>query len=252
MEKFEVKMPSDTEIDEQISIIVAKGLTKKQTIFHNVRTIWRVFPNRWLLFGKGEGIFSLILLLCVILFTVLLTKNQSFEMNQFYAYVFTLSPFIFISSAIFTFLDKKLNGTFEIEMTAKYTVYQMLAIRMFFYSLYASVINITFIMIVSQFIGIDVFRAIAITLSSLFLFATCLLILYKEKHLYFRMSIFCFTWAAGNIYLYQLLKETYTQVVEQIPLTVYFILVLLIIRFYFYVLKQFFTRNQGGAYECLS
>lgn len=249
--KFEVKLPKEEIIQDQISIIVAKGLPQRKTFLTTLKDIWHNVPLWQVFFGRGEWLFSLILLVGVITFTVITVGENSIKAGEFYRLIFTGAPFVFLALTGFSFIDKKLNGTLEIEMTTKFTVYQLLAIRMFVYSVIASFFIITCIVIAAQFIGIQVLYSIPIALSGLFIFAAVLLLLYQEQHLVLRTGVFCTVWIGGNLGLSQWFPNSYQFVITQLPIIIYFLILVSAICLYLYSLKRFFTRNQGGAFECL-
>lgn len=250
--KFEVKLPSEEVIEEQISIIIEKGLPKQKTISDYLRDIWRNAPLWHLLFGRGEWMFSLILFVVGLTLTVATVENSPMNESEFYLLIFTGAPFVFLALTGFSYWNKKWNNTLEIEMTTKYTVYQMLAIRMFVYSLFASFFIITCILVVAQFIEIKVLYSIPIGLSGLFIFAAILLLIYREQHLVFRTGAFCFVWVGGNWGLNTWFRDAYEYVLTQLPIIIYILILLFAVGFFIYALKRFFTRKQGGAFECLS
>lgn len=250
--KFEVKLPKEDVIDEQVSIIVAKALPKQKSMLGMLIDLWHSRHLWQVFFGRGEWLFSLILLVGVLVLTVLSVENNSIKASEFYSFTIIAAPFLFLALTCFSYIDKKRHGTLELVMTMKFTLYQMLAIRMFVYSIIASFFIITSILVAALFVEIKVLYSIPIGLSGLFIFAALLLLLYQERHLLVRTGVFCFIWIGGNLSLSYLLKDSYEFVLTKLPIFIYFLILIAAFSLFIFSLKRFFTRNQGGAFECLS
>lgn len=249
--KCKVKLPTEEVIQKQISIIVNKGLPTRKSFSATLHDIWHNTSLWHLFFGRGEWLFSLVLLIGSITFTVMTVGEGSIQESEFYRLTFIGAPFLFLALTSFSYIDKKMSGTLEIEMTTKFTVYQLLAIRMFFYSIVASFFIITCFVIAAQFIGIQVLYSIPIALSSLFIFAGLLLYLYREQHVMLRTGLFSAIWIGGNLSLAKWFSNSYALVITQLPFIIYLFIFVSAICLYLFSLKRFFTRHQGGAFGCL-
>lgn len=248
--QFEVMLPNDEVIEEQISTLVEKALPKQKTFLEALYEIYHKVPIRQVLFGRGEWLFSLFLWIVLMAF-VLTIGEQSMKATEFNSALFIAAPFAFVALTGFFYLDRRFNGTLEIEMTTKFTIYQMLAIRMFIYSIVASFLIITCILVAAQFIDIQIVYSIPIGLSGLFIFASIMLLLYREQHVFIRTAVICAIWIGGNWSLSHWFLDPYESVLLKLPIILYFIILLSVISLFMYALKRFFTRNQGGAFECL-
>ena len=175
--KFEVRVPRDEIIREQISTIIEKGLPKRKTFLETLNEIYNKLPLWHVLFGRGEWLFSLLILTFFLSLTRLSPSNQTIQETEFYSLLFKVAPFGFLALTGFSYLHRRINRTLEIEMTTKFTVYQMLALRMFAYSIIASFLIITFILFTAQFIEVNIIYSIPIGLSGLFSFASIMLLL---------------------------------------------------------------------------
>ncbi|MGM9988851.1 MAG: hypothetical protein ACI35O_16715 [Bacillaceae bacterium] len=249
--KFHIDLPTEEEISNQVSIIISKGLPQRQTMLQTIVDIWRDFPRKQFIFGMSEWLFTLILFVSSIVTMILVIKNDAFEITNFYKLSFVLSPFVFLTLTGASYMNKKLNGVLELEMTTKYTLYQVLAVRMLLYSMVASVLIITCSFIASLFIKMEVLRSIPIALSGLFLFASCFLFFFKERYVYVRTGLFCIVWTGGNILFSQMFKNGYELMIVQFPIIIYFVIMFVTFGLFLYAVKQFFTRDRGGVYECL-
>ncbi|KGR84483.1 hypothetical protein [Lysinibacillus odysseyi] len=249
--KFEAKLPEEAEIERQIAIIVSKGLSRKQSMWEVMRKIWREFPKRQLLFERGELLFTSLLLAVVaslLLYTIEAPRDTT---DSWTAMLFLISPFLFLALTGFSTIRKQLEGTLELEMTMKYSVYQILAIRMLFYSITASIAHVCCIVIAAQFISMDVFKMISAALTGLFLFAAGLLYVLRGKRPLLHTIIYSISWFAGNFVLFSQAKLVYIQVVLQLPNALYIMMICAAISLFLFGLQQFFKKQQGGTLECL-
>ena len=250
--KFEPKLPTEAEIDRQIAIIVGKGLPRRPSMWEVLAEIWREFPKRQLLFEKGELLFTGLMLVVIVgqlWYTIEAPRNLT---DGWTAMLFLISPFMFLSLTGFSMIRKHLEGTLELEMTVKYTVYQILAIRMLFYSVVSSVVHMCCIAIAAQFIQMDVLKVVSVALTGLFIFAAGLLFILRGKRPHMNVPIYCIVWFTGNFVLFGEAKAVYMQVILQLPNALYIGIVFGAISFFLFGLQQFFKKQQGGAFECLS
>ncbi|MGM9951103.1 MAG: hypothetical protein ACI33P_13310 [Lysinibacillus sp.] len=250
--KFEPKLPTEAEIDRQIAIIVGKGLPRRQSMWEMLAEIRREFPKRQLLFERGELLFTSLMLVVIagqMWYTIEAPRNLT---DGWTAMLFLISPFLFLALTGFSMIRKQLEGTMELEMTVKYTVYQILAIRMLFYSVVSSVVHMCCIMIAAQFIQMDVLKAVSVALTGLFLFAAGLLYILRGKRPLLNVVIYCIVWFTGNFVLFGEAKKVYMQILLQLPNALYIGIVCGAVSFFLVGLQQFFKKQQGGAFECLS
>lgn len=250
--KFEPKLPTEEEIDRQIAMIVDKGLPRKQSMWEMLGEMWRVFPKKQLFFERGEILFTSLLLIVVagqLWYTIEAPMETT---DSWAAMLFLISPFLFLALTGFSTIRKKLEGTLELEMTMKYTVYQILAIRMLFYSIIASIVHAGCIVIAAQFIAMDVFKMISVALTGLFLFAAGLLYVLRGRGPLLKTILYCIGWLAGNFVLFGQDKQVYTQVIMQLPNAFYIMIACMAISLFLFGLQRFFTKQQGGTFECLS
>lgn len=249
-EKFEIPNLSEKQVDQQIALIIQKGLPKRSSLRESIVHVVRDFPKRPFLFEPGEWLFSCILIVFMSYIVFSTTQNPNFKAPDFYSIIFALSPFVFIGLIGFSYMSKKMNGTLEIEMTMKYTVYQMLAIRMLFYSVIASIVNIGIIVVTAKFIQFDIFQAIAIALTGLFIFSAIFLLLVKGQFAAFKATVFSALWLLGNIALSKYETKAYGEVLIQLPSIVYITIALGAFILFIYALQQFFHTNEGGIMKC--
>ena len=174
---MKVNMPTEKEIKSEIDFIVTQGLGKRESFYSYLKSMYKQIGIRYL-FRDGLEIAFIILLVSSILFSVIKDRNIYFleNINAIYAYLFTVSPILYLSMSILNLIVAKQNKTYEVEMTCKYNIYQISAFRMLVFSIICILFNSFFIYIVAYlYENIDYLRALIISIASLFLFSTIFL-----------------------------------------------------------------------------
>lgn len=248
--KFEIPNLSKKQVDQQITMIIQKGLPKRSSLRASLVQIVQNFPKRQFLYEPAEWLFTCVLIVFMSYIVHSTIQNPTFMATDFYSFIFALSPFVFIGLIGFSYMSKKINGTFEIEMTMKYTVYQMLAIRMLLYSVIASIVNISVIVITSKYLQFEIFQAIAIALTGLFIYSAIFLLLVKGQLAAFKAITFSALWLFGNIVLSNDETITYIKVLIQLPILVYVTITIGAFLLFIYALQQFFQTNVREVMKC--
>lgn len=126
MDKFDIDMPDDLEIQSQISLILDKGLKKEEHFYSYIKNMYKKIGFRNLFHDKAELIFIGVLLLSILLFGILGIKRSSMiSKERIYIFIFIISPLYYLITNIFSFMNMKENNTYEIEMVCKYNLYQV-------------------------------------------------------------------------------------------------------------------------------
>ncbi|MGF9978014.1 hypothetical protein [Viridibacillus arvi] len=135
-------------------------------------------------------------------------------------------------------------------MTTKYTVFQLIGIRMLLFSSLAILCNASFSFWLSQTLNVSFFFLWLLSLTGLFLFAIGLLYVMKSGLVIRRMVIYFFGWIVGNSLLMIFADMYYIQVLMQLPIIVYAILVIVLIWLFCSEFKQLYLRKQEGIELC--
>src|SRR5699024_9044638 len=100
--------------------------------------------------------------LSILIFSVMsVGEYESAHDKSIYAFIFTSSPIMYLAMSLFSFLNAKQNGTYGLEMTCKYDMYQVAAFRMLVFSVISILINLVFIgVIVTTYYQIDFLRTL--------------------------------------------------------------------------------------------
>lgn len=249
-EKEKIPYPTEEEILQQIEYIVAQGLPQRKSFLEQLLTLQRQLGWRNLLPNRNEYIFTVIVVLSIFLFVWLTLSTQNKLTSSYFALLFMLSPFIFSSLSLYSFYDKQENQTYELEMTTKYTVFQLIGIRMLLFSSLAILCNASFSFWLSQTLNVSFFFLWLLSLTGLFLFAIGLLYVMKSGLVIRRMVIYFFGWIVGNSLLMIFADMYYIQVLMQLPIIVYAILVIVLIWLFCSEFKQLYLRKQEGIELC--
>lgn len=223
--KFEVDMPDEIEIKNQINFIVDAGLKPKLKLIKYIEKIIKDIGIKSLFFNSIEVVISLIIsVIYIILIGVSIDNNILNNEDILYSIIFTISPLFYILLNLLSFIKIKENNMYEVEMVCKYDIYQLISIRMLIFSVIAIIFNS--IVIISLYHYISVIRGIMISLTSLLLFSVISIYLYLNvKSLilrYFTGGV----WITLNLLLFRLSKIDYLNIFNIIPNTVYVLVIL--------------------------
>ena len=136
-----------------------------------------------------------------------------------------MSPIMYLVAVLFSFYNSKEKGAFDIEMTCKYNLYQLSALRMFIFSLAGILIN-TLSIIIIWFIGrqIDVIRMIVISITGLFLFSVIFLYSLLKLKLTVSKYFVVSSWIIINLFLSKSNNEAYKEFLIKAPLLIHLII----------------------------
>lgn len=251
MKKHEhIPYPSEKEIQKQISLIVDKGLpTKKFTLsdfinFYKQVGFYNLFPNR------NEWIFTSLSLVGILLFVWLSVGMRGGLTPTYFAFLFMLSPFMFMSTACFSFYDKKENRTYEVEMTTKYTIFQLICLRMLLFSGLSIVVNTSVSLWLSHLLHMEFLRLWLLSLTGLFLFGIGLFMTLRTGQVIRKIIGYAILWFLLNSCLMFFANALYIKALVQLPMFVYVCLVILLMGLFIKMFTRTYLRKQEGVWLC--
>lgn len=220
MDKFNIDMPDDLEIKNQINLILDKGLEKEEHFYSYIKNMYKQIGFKNLFHDKAELIFIGVLLLSILLLGILgIKRNTMMSKEIIYTFIFIISPLYYLITNIFSFMNMKENNTYEIEMVCKYNLYQVSALRMLVFSVISIFLSVIFIL--GLYNKIDILRGIMISITSIFLFSSLLLYsMVKLKSKIGRYLVIGF-WIIGNLILLRLSFNQYFEFLQTMPMVVY-------------------------------
>ena len=208
---------------EQIDSIVNKGIKPKISFIRYLRNCFKELGFRNIFHDKTE--LAIIFLIGIVMILFFMTNLDDPSIQALYEFTFIMSPIMYLTAVLFSFYNSKEKGAFDIEMTCKYNLYQLSAIRMFIFSLAGILIN-TLSIIIIWFIGrqIDVIRMIVISITGLFLFS--IIFLYSLLKLKFTISKYFVisAWIVINLLLSNSNNVVYQEFLIKAPLFIHLII----------------------------
>ncbi|AXI00941.1 hypothetical protein DV702_15220 [Sporosarcina sp. PTS2304] len=249
-EKFHIPMPDERTIQQQVSQIVAVGTGHQPSFYLYMKTMVQQVGLQHLL--SGHSILALISMMAIGVVGPFVIGAESTVTNvdDLYAQLFLLSPLLFIAFSIYTYAIKISNVTYEVEMSCKYNVYQMIAFRMLIFSVVAILVNTASIsLIIIVYENIHFMRAFMISTTGLFVFSIFFLYTMMKRRSLFSVAATVIVWITVNLVLKYADDSFYSEVLVGMPLFVYALV--LMVSFYYYIraLKRLICIKQmEGAY----
>lgn len=223
VEDLDIEIPELDFLD--VEKIVDSGLKKKLSFRESFINIFReiglknIFHDKVELLGiLGIGTLSLV---CLLIF-ILDSQNGGYIFSS----IFLISPIFYFVTSILSFLNASYKGTKEIEMTCKYNLNQLSAVRTFVLSILAALLNTIAIFIVGLFNNeISIFNIIATSITAIFLFSAILLfVMARVKHRYIK-HIIVVVWIFTNILL-SISSTWYEQFLSAMPVAIHIVITL--------------------------
>lgn len=245
-EKFTIPIPDEHIIQSQIEQVISSSINQNITFPAYLQAMVRqvgikhLFVDRWAL---GFILFTVITLL-----GSFLSMQVPVPTENLYAFIFIMSPLLFLLFSFYTYVNKVQKATYEVEMTCKYNVYQVIAFRMLVFSIISIIIN-TFTIAWMSLIYADMqfIRALMISITALFIFSVLFLyVLMKKRSTVIAIMTIC-GWTLGNLFLRAADRNLYGDILLQIPLYVYAIVLLGCLYMYMSYMKKLidFKQSEG-------
>jgi hypothetical protein len=253
-EKFKVDFPSDEDIARQIDLIVKKGLPKKETFFKQVYTMYRQLGFQFLFPNSIEIVFISILIV-TFLFIAGLHARDYFEAEpgSVYTFIFVTSPLLYLTICSFSLYRTWDNRTYELEMTCKYDLFQLTAVRMLAFSILCFAVNTVFIIVmVNVYHHVLFVKAFLISTTGLFLFSTLtLFVLMNNQSKIIKISLLV-GWTAVNLLAFIWSKNFYLLVLNNISISVYVVINVSLVVLYIKHLQKMmqFRKKRRGDLIC--
>lgn len=222
MDKFNIDMPDDLEIKNQINIILDEGLKSKQSFFSYIKDMYKTIGLNNLFHDSSELVFIGVLVISILGFMTFMTlRNEFLSTEKIYSFIFIISPLYYLATNLFSYMNMKENNTYEMEMVCKFNLYQIVSLRMLAFSVISIILNT--IMVLALYEKINVFRGMMISLTSIFLFSVLLLFLIAKTRSYVAKGIVIIGWIVCNGALMKLSDVRYYKFLEDLPVLVYFV-----------------------------
>lgn len=239
-ETFHIDIPDFNEINIEIEKIVEKGVKPKKSFFKYLKDIYKNIGFRYLFHDINELIVLTVIMICVFTFVGSVIGSNAIKEENLYKFIFLVSPLIYLLTSLFAFFNTIEKGTFQVEMTCKYNLYELAAIRMFVFSIISILVNsisIIWIFIING--QINVIRALVISITSVFLFSTIFLYMITKISSTVTKYIVIFSWIIVNLVLGYCFDKFITMVLLSVPIYIHLIISAICIYFYIKNLNKF-------------
>ncbi|MGL5694421.1 MAG: hypothetical protein ACRCXA_10100 [Peptostreptococcaceae bacterium] len=222
MDKFNIEMPDDLDIKNQINIILDNGLPSKQSFYMYIKDMYKTIGLKNLFHDLSELIFIGVLVVSILAFsTYMIFRNEFVSTERIYSFIFMISPLFYLATNLFSYMNMKDNNTYEMEMICKFNLYQVASLRMLVFSVISIVLNT--IVVVALYERINVFRGMMISFTSIFLFSVLLLYLILKTRSYIAKGLVIVGWIMCNGTLMRWSEVRYFKFLESLPVFVYFV-----------------------------
>ena len=211
------------ERDKAIEAILDEGLVKPVPTHSFIKNMYRNLGLRVIFWEAFPG------LLCSVVFTALyilmlfLLLGHVFDA---YAFVFLLSPAMFVALTVSTEAIERTNGLYELKMTGKYTIRQTSALRLLIFSMIGTIFTIVgclalYIWLTTSIHAPDLtgtiylINLISLALSSLFL--CTLLVLYVMRRWHSGWYAGALIWTALSVLPILFFEQTWSTILSNLP-----------------------------------
>lgn len=238
-EKFHIPFPDERTIQNQIDQIVAASVKPRESFFTYLKSMYQQVGIKHLFSDRSELMFILFTMITLLSIFFTNAELERARVEDVYAFIFLISPVLFISFSVYTYSNKVINATYDVEMACKYNVYQIIAFRMLVFSVIATLVNLLAIFFIAAvYDDIQFMRAIMISITGLFTFSIIFLYTLMKRHSTVIAAITIVGWIIGNLLLKILDDTLYNGILVNLPLFIYAIILIGSITFYIHLLKR--------------
>lgn len=238
-EKFHIPRLDDEMVEKGIRAIIQLGMKPKQSFVAFMWKMQKELGFRYLFANQRDGITMTFSIMTVLVFLVSMMTEGLGGGERVYGVIFMISPLLFMALSLYDLVGKRQSAVFEVEMTAKYSLYQVSAFRMLHFSILSILVN-TFIIACLVWSGnsVEILRALMISTTSLFLFSNVYLMVFMKGRTEISILKVGAGWAILNIIAFMVDHEVYMQFLMTVPAVVYGIVLAGSIACYLYYLSK--------------
>lgn len=249
-EKFHIPMPDEQTIQIQIHQIVDAALKPRISFPSYLKLMYQQIGIKHLFSDRSEYVYALITVVTFLSIFFFKPEMAHTMVDYLYGFLFMVSPVLYIILSIYTFTNKMMNSTFEVEMTCKYNVYQIIAFRMLVYSVIAILFNTINIFLMSLiYEDVQFVRAFMISNTGLFIFSVLFLFAMMKRRSTAVAAITIIGWTLGNLLLIYMGDPLYRNVLTNMPLFIYALVLVVTLYMYLKSLHRLIHHQQvGGAF----
>ncbi|GAF64677.1 hypothetical protein BTS2_1573 [Bacillus sp. TS-2] len=241
---------TEEEKEKSISFILKEVNLQPVTFREFLRSYYRDVGIRYLFWGLGDILFIVGLLLLGLGLLYYPDLQNLFENNQIdkiYFTVFMASPLCYALLYFLGAWKEKLLGTFELKMTLRVSLKELLILRMLAFSGISLVISTASNVLIWQLLGqeLSLMRLFSLSFASLFLFANIQLLL--EYKIPFRCSYWVnpLIWTVMGVLLIWK-QDSITLLLLYLPFSIVTVIVFGLLLLFIYLLRyNYFMQKEG-------
>ncbi len=238
-DKERIPFPEMDIIEQEIKTIVAKGMIVPEPFYKLLHNMYKQIGIRFLLRDTKEMAVATTMMAILMVAIVVSGQERPNSTSSFYGIIMLISPILYGLLSLLPFLISKFNGTFEVEMTCKYNLYQLAAFRMLIFSVFCFLLNTVWVLSMAvKFSSIQFVQAFMISTTSLLLFSLLFLYVLTVLYTMFTKIAAMTGWMGINILLFIIDSAFYHQLLVVVPWYLYGIIICLTAYLYVKKLKE--------------
>lgn len=107
----------------ELESIINCGIKSKSSFLSYLYNSYKYLGIKNIFHDIKELIFVVLMVILFYFFSMCISINENID--SLYKLTFTISPIFYLVTTIFSYLNSKQNGVFQLEMTCKYNLYQL-------------------------------------------------------------------------------------------------------------------------------
>ncbi len=236
--QFDIPMPDREEKEVSVSVILKKGLSKKENVFTLLRDMHTVFGFRNLFFGIGDCLY-LTVLFAMLVYAAIATMARP----VLHTAVFTASPILYLTAWLLSTWKEHLTDTLALQEVCKYTSVHITAVRMLCFGTVSLLADIPFVALSAYFHAGDFWKLLLLAFCSLFVYAVLLLIVLLYVKVRFAASLLPIVWLLLNLLPLMLLQEDWEFILQTLPNILLVLPILAFAVVYFILLNRYVRKG---------
>ncbi|QED46636.1 hypothetical protein [Cytobacillus dafuensis] len=237
--------PDKKIIEREITAIVKKGRIERESFPRLLLSMYRQIGVRFLIRDRKE-ILTAVTMAVILMFAVLTSGQERYESSSsFYGIIMLVSPILYGVLSLLPFLHSKMNGTFEVEMTCKYNLYQLAFFRMLIFSVFCFLLNTVWVLAMAmKFSTVHFVQAFMISTTSLLIFSLLFLYVFTVLKKMITKVAAVMSWIGLNALFVFIDSVVYQQLLVSVPWYLYGIVICLSAYLFLKKIKEFIIQNQ--------
>ena len=238
------------EKENSIAFILKEVHLRPVTFREFIRSYFQEVGFRYLFLGMGDILFIVSLLLLgvgILYFPDVHHLLENDRHNDIYFTVFMASPLCYAFLYFLGIWKERLLGTFELKMTLRVSLKELLVLRMLVFSGISLIVSVGSNLLIWQMFGqeLSLMRLFSLSFSSLFLFANIQLLLE------YKIPMHCSHWVTpiiwGIVGVFFVWKQEWIgRLLLYLPLSIVIVLVFALVLLFFCLLRHtYFMKKEG-------